>query len=439
MTRRSTVAALAALPLLGIALPAGSSAGSTPPGEQVRTAVVSVDRNGGPANAGSGVAKVSHNGNRVAFVSFATDLVGVDIGDYANVFARTRSTGRTQLVTRTWTGEPTDGPSRVNGVSRTGRFVAYDSAATNIARRDTNGVYDIFVRDLEQGRSERISVTYDGKQPDRESFRPSLSGNGRIVVYDSYATNLVPHDTNGGFDVFLRNRQTDTTRRISVGPGGLQADGESTGAVISADGGVVCYESGAENLVANDGNDEPDVFCYDRATRTTELASVALDGTSGVDNAVMGDVSADGRFVVFTSLGNDYVEGDGNGFADVFVRDLQEDSTVRVSLTTAGAGRKATSFWPSISADGSVVTFDTDGAFVPGDTNTKYDVYRHRLTDGTTRRVSVADDGAQGSLASLLNDLSGDGRFVVFLTDNNFTAGADNHRTDVMIRGPLSP
>lgn len=436
---RVTLAVAVALALLtagaATAAPDADRSGAAPG----RTRLVSVGLGGSPGNGSSGSAKISTDGNRVAFGSSARNLVRGDDDGGSDLFVRTRSTGRTVLVDLGWDGEQSTGPSRVNELSRTGRYVAYDSAAADLVPNDTNDQYDIFVRDLRRQRSERVSVSSSGEQANSYSNLPAISSSGRFVAYTSYATNLVPDDTNGGLDVFLRDRREDTTTRVSEGEGGVQAAGESASAVISANGRVICYVSNADNLTPDEDNEYGGIFCVDRIAGVPELVSHTFDGSPIGYYPVLGGVSAGGRYVVFSSLADNIVADDTNEVADVFVRDLRTDTTRLVSVTSSGEQADAESFWPSISDDGAVVSFDSLASNLVGDdTNGKYDVYVHRLDTGRTRRASVSTAGAQGNLASLVSNLSGDGRFVVFNTGaTNLVPGDTNGAADVLVRGPL--
>src|SRR5690606_11863360 len=142
----------------------------------------------------------------------------------------------------------------------------------------------------------------DGTQADRNSLVPSISADGRFVAFQSVATNLVPGDTNGNNDVFVHDRQTGVTQRVSVASDGAQGNGISTTASISADGRFVAFQSAASNLVPGDTNGATDVFVHDRQTGVTERVSVASDGAQGNANTSEASLSADGRYVAFQSV-----------------------------------------------------------------------------------------------------------------------------------------
>src|SRR6185295_7492640 len=186
---------------------------------------------------------------------------------------------------------------------------------------DTNGASDIFVRDLVGGTTERVSIPNGSGQADAASYAPSISADGRFVVFESEATNLVGGDTNNLRDIFVRDRQLGVTERVDVPTGGGEADATSYTPSISADGRFVSFGSLATDLVGGDTNGTGDVFLRDRQIGTTARVSVDSAGAQG--NFVSDDpvISADGRYVAFRSYATNLVPGDTNGFTDVFVRD----------------------------------------------------------------------------------------------------------------------
>lgn len=228
------------------------------------------------------------------------------------------------------------------------------------------------------------SVSSAGVQGNRGSAGDNeagaqLSANGRWVVFVSDATNLVPHDTNARTDVFVRDRQAGTTRRVSVSSSGAQAAGRpSRGATISADGRWVVFASLADNLVPHDTNDASDVFIHDRvggATRRVSVSSRGVQGTGG-GAACLCAVSAHGRYVAFSSISPNLVRGDTNGDTDVFVRDLRTGSTRRVSVRSGGGQLSSRSLGPAMSADGRYVAFTSPAPTLDGtDTNRLDDVF----------------------------------------------------------------
>ncbi|HEY1331134.1 MAG TPA: hypothetical protein VGH10_06630 [Actinomycetota bacterium] len=287
--------------------------------------------------------------------------------------------------------------------------------------------------------NELASVSTDGIQGNDISGRfagPAISGNGRVIAFDSQATTLVPHDTNHRVDMFVHDRDTGETDRISVGPTGAEANGTSTRPAIDDDGNLIAYDSDASNLVAGDTNRLMDVFAFDRTTGTTQRVSVSSTGAQGNGSSDDPSVSADGRYVAFVSTSSNLVQGDTNHVEDIFVRDLVAGTTERVSLNSAGQQGNSSTTITAISPDGNWVAFGSFATnLVPGDTNGQFDVFLHDRTTGQTQLVSVASDGTQGDATSFGPAVSGDGQFVVFWSDaTNLVPGDTNDRRDVFVR-----
>jgi hypothetical protein len=266
--------------------------------------------------------------------------------------------------------------------------------------------------------TERLSVASNGAEGLDNSYQPALSADGRYVTFISNAQNLVPNDTNAAYDVFVRDRQTGITERVSVGPGGVQANNASTSPpAISADGRYVVFVSSASNLVANDTNANSDVFVRDRQTATTTRVSVASNGAQGNGFSDNATISANGRVVMFRSASTNLVANDTNTYQDLFLHDRQTGATVRISVSSAGVEANNYSFGGALSADGSIAAFSSPASnLVAGDTNNFQDVFVRDVQAGTTTRVSVAPGGAQANNGSGGPVLSGDGRYLGFST-----------------------
>ncbi|MEO5899704.1 MAG: hypothetical protein ABIR68_06180, partial [Ilumatobacteraceae bacterium] len=216
------------------------------------------------------------------------------------------------------------GDSIAPAISADGRYVAFESFANNLVPSDTNGVGDIFVHDLQTDTTRRVSVDSAGQQAlGGESIAPSISADGRFVVFHSSATNLVSGDTNGKFDVFVRDTVANTTARVSVATGGAEGDNNSTFAHISGNGRFVTFFSSATNLVPGDTNALFDVFVRDLLAATTTRISVTSAGgqATGGLGSQLPSISADGRFVAYESTTVNLVPGDTNGKSDVFLHD----------------------------------------------------------------------------------------------------------------------
>ncbi len=320
-------------------------------------------------------------------------------------------------ITQCVSGAQTGAASYDPVMSADGRFVVFSSTATNLVAGDTNGTVDVFLKDRTTGLIERISVDSAGIQGNNGGGGGSITADGRYVAFGSSSTNLVPGDTNGVSDIFLRDRLSGTTTRVNPAADGGEANGSSGGTSISADGRYIAFWSQATNLVPGDTNGVADVFVRDLQTLTTERVSVATDGTQADHACYDALLSANGRFVVFDSPATNLVAGDTNGHFDVFVRDRQLGTTVRASVSTLGTEANDDCFDPAISADGRFVTFWSPADdLVPNDTNAHHDVFLRDLQSGTTEIVSVGflwqPYNGDGWLGGAVSD---DGRFVVFL------------------------
>jgi Tol biopolymer transport system component len=425
------VALVAATALL--ALPAWAEAAA-------KTRRASVNSAGVSANLSSADPGISVGGRYVIYVSSASNLVPGDTNGVADIFVRDMKTGTTRRVSIRSGGGQSDGASTLPSISGDGRYVAFESAATNLVAGDSNGFNDVFVRDRKTGKTRRVSVGSGGIQGDERSGNATISANGRFVIFGSRATNLVSGDTNGFDDIFVRDRKTGKTSRVSRSSAGTQANGPSHDPAISASGRFVVFDSGASNLSSGDTNAQDDVFVRDRKTHTTRRVSVSSAGVEGNNWSGYPSISASGRFVVFGGDASNLVAGDGNAGSDTFVRDRKTGKTTRVSVSSAEVEGNFGSLSepPSISNDGRFVAFESSASNLIGaDGNGRRDVFvRDRLT-GTTRRVSVGA-GAESDGFSENPAISADGRFVVFDSDaTNLVGGDGNGVNDVFRRGPL--
>ena len=442
-TSVATGLVVAAAVLLAATPAAATPAAAAPAAATPTLTRASIGNGGRQGTADSGSPSLSATGRFVAFSSEAP-LVPGDTNGTWDVYLRDVQAGTTRRVSVSTGGAQGNATSGVFGpasVSGNGRYVAFESAATNLVPGDTNNVTDIFVRDTQRGTTVRASVPSAGGQGNNFSDEPAMSADGRYVAFESAASNLVPGDSNGVNDVFVRDLQRGGTRRVSVGAGGTQPNGLSDVPEISADGRYVAFESAARNLVPHDTNSANDVFVRDLTAGTTRRVSVSSSGVQGNDDSgVYGSptLSADGGTVVFESAASNLVPGDTNGALDVFARDLRHGRTVRVSVT--GTGHQAGDYSTVSGARCSVPMAGTSRSSpppptcVPGDTNSVTDVFVHDLQAGTTRRVSVAADGRQAKLYSDEPALSADGGMVAFESLAALVPGDTNRVDDVYVR-----
>lgn len=435
--RRSLLALPTILGLLVTALPAGAAP---------TTARVSVSNTEKPGNKASFDPQMSPNGRFVAFESKATNLTPNDLVDtQLDVFLRDRQEGNTTLVSVNSAGVKANDYSDDGFVSANGKIVVFESQASNLAPKDAPGSGDdsgdVFVRNLETGKTKLISVAMAGQEPDEDSSDVSVSGNGKLAVFESDATNLVPNDTNGQEDIFLRDLAAGTTTRISVSSEEAQGNDESESPVISTDGTAVAFESNATNFDTYEleGDSDNDIFVRDLVSGETTRASLTTSEEPGDGSSFDASISATGDYVGFSSYATNFSAADPDIYSDVFLRDMVAGTTDLVSVNSSEGGGTDDSFDTAVSQTGRYVAFTAYGAFVGSDTNGVKDVYLRDRTKETTKRVSVAADGAQGTKASDDPIISATGSFVGFDSiAPNLVTGDRNGTSDVFMRGPLN-
>lgn len=446
-------------------------------------------------------ADITPDARWVVFQSSATNLVAGDTNQRTDIFRADRQTGVIDRVSLTDAdGEATGGAlgavTTNPSISDDGRYVAFQSSTTNLVPGDTNNASDIFVRDTLLGTTTRVSVSSAEVQATGLSRFPQISGDATTVVFDSLASNLVASDTNAVRDVFARDLVAGTTERVSVDNAAVQSNGESQQPITNVDGDIVAFRSVGTNLVAGDTNGVSDVFVHERSSDVTELGSrtssggfpnslsgqvggygLSRDGrwlafTSNGDNVMPGvsggeaylldrdtgvldlvsrttagvegntvsgagpiGVSDDGQLVAFVSLASNFAAGDGLLTVDVFVRDRAAATLTLVSRTAASSTTPVQSALQSAttSGDGALIVWSSTAAgVVTGDTNGTADVFLFDRAAGTNSRVLA---GAQGNGASGLTDQSSDGRYVAFVSDaSNLVPGDTNAVADVFVR-----
>jgi Tol biopolymer transport system component len=387
---------------------------------------------------------ISPDGRYVVFSSYATNLVAGDTNDSEDVFVYDRDTDTVERVSIADDDTEGDADSYQAVISADGRYVSFFSTATTLVAGDTNAVGDIFVYDRDADTIERVSVTDAGVQGNGRSVNPSVSADGRYVAFNSLATNLVAGDTNAVDDVFVYDRDTDTIERVSVTDAGAQGNGSSVSPSVSADGRYVGFSSGSTNLVAGDTNAVGDIFVYDRDADTIERVSVTDAGAQGNGQSINADISDDGRYISFTSAATDLVAGDTNGWQDIFVYDRTADTIERVNVTEGGVQGDANSISNAnaLSPDGRYVVFGSDATnlFV-GDTNGASDVFLYDRDENDLMQVSVNSSGDEGDNSAFTPAaVATDGLFVAFYSDaSNFVAGDTNGQSDVFVTAFAPP
>lgn len=338
---------------------------------------VSIGPRGRQGNRSSFDPAISADGRFVAFVSDARNLVARDTNRATDVFVRDRLKGVTRLVSGGRGGAPGNAAVIFRpAVSGNGRFIVFRSAASNLVPRDTNNCYDLFLWNRATGKTTRVSVGRRGVQANDDSGEPTISPDGRYVAFQSEASNLVTGDTNAVFDVFIRDRAAGTTERVSVGQGGTEGDGGSFNPAISDTGRFVAFTSGASNLIATDSNGRGDVFVRDRSANATKRVSNGVGGQE--TNAFSGhpDISSNGRYVVFMSQASNVMRGDRNAALDVFFVDRATGRVRLVSVNRRGGWGNGESYRPTMSNSGRYVGFMSLATnLIARDTNDQPDVF----------------------------------------------------------------
>lgn len=423
-----------------------------------------------PGNAASQRPSLDQDGRYVAFYSEASNLVSGDSNQLADVFVKDSATGVITRISTSSNGQQGNGRSLNPAISGNGRYVVFQSEASNLVGGleipDTNGFADIFRYDNLTGQIRRVSLGAGGVQANNTCANPAISGDGRIIVFESTATNLVGSSVAGRSHVYLYDSSTDTIRRISAGP--AEGNGGSFNPAVSFDGAYVVFASDASNLVAGDGNGRRDIFLYDVSKRTLRRVSVPSGGAGEADGAsTTPTISGDGRHVAYSSTATNLDGFDSNGVPDIYVTDTVTLSTVRVSVPNSGGEASDTSLnpvgsiTPSISTNGRYVAYASladnlaDGDYVGEDHpvvkdgNFSQDIYvydRDVSGSGTfdasgntfTTRVSVNRFGyqtinvlgEQSSAASLQPAISGSGRFVAYSVDAEGSSGVIHAATN---------
>ena len=414
------------------------------------TSRASVDSASAQGNGASGSPGCSADGRYVVFDSSATNLVIGDTNGTTDVFMRDRLTGNTSRVSLNSSFAQGNGYSQAAAISANGRYVAFWSSSTNfdLVTPDTNGAWDVFVRDTLTGTTTRVNLDSSGAQSnaviEAGYIKPAISADGRFVAFESSASNLVSSDTNGVDDVFLRDTLNGTTTRVSVDSSNAQGNGESIHPSISANGQYVAFGSSASNLVSPDTNGSYDVFVRDTLGGTTTRVSDGLSGAQGNDSSYYPFISATGQYVAFMSAATNLVTGDTNNRWDAFVRDTVAGTTTRVSVGSGVPGTQGNDGGSDahITPDGHYAVFVSDSTnLVSGDTNGKWDVFVRDMQAATTTRVSVNSSGAQADSAGSSGEaaISANGQFVVFPSGaSNLVPSDTNGVNDVFVRDLLN-
>lgn len=404
---------------------------------------VNVDSSGNQANDFSRFPRISTNGRYVVFESDADNLVAGDTNESDDIFRHDLLTGETIRVSLVDNGvaeSPAGG--RSPSISSDGDRVAFTSAS-NLVGDDFNGLTDAYVRIISSSDTTRVSTDPAFADPDGNTHKVEISGDGEWVAMESQAGNLVSGDGNGLVDVFLRNIFSGVTIRLPA-LGGADPDAPAGISDINSDGQVVVFISAATNYVTGVTNGQADVFVYDAVSGQVELISANVMGNGGNDYSQSGVVSGAGRYVAFESRADDLVPVDINPEADAFVYDRQTGSMSLVSVASGGLQATAGSaFNMCLSASSAILAFaTTSDELFPGDINVATDIVTHARNAGTTELGSLSGSGGPyplipGSSASRVSSLSDDGRFALFSSRAVNLLGIESRLIDLIYRADL--
>ena len=408
---------------------------------------------GSQTDGGSTTPTISADGRFVVFNSLATNIV--EGGQASQLYLYDRKTGSTELVSLASDGSPANYEAYYPAISSDGRFIAFGSNATNLAGELPG---EIYLRDRKTGETVLVSGPVDGSMPSADANGPSISGSGRFVAFLSFSENLVPEDTDILPDIYVRDMQENTLHLASVSSSGEKGNSDSGvagGQSISRDGRYVAFQSYASNLVAGDTNEVSDVFIHDRSTGKTERISVSSSGQQANAESNSQVISGSGRYVGFTSAASNLVPGDTNGVVDVFVYDRQTHKTERVSVSSTGSQQAAGVIYGvenfahlSISDNGRYITFVSqatnfekgmristcDYAVIGGSSGPCANIYLHDRQTGKTSLLSAASKKQSGNSVSYSPAISPDGNWVAFGSDaSNLVSGDTNGQADIFL------
>ncbi|GAA1723736.1 S-layer homology domain-containing protein [Aeromicrobium alkaliterrae] len=377
----------------------------------------------------------SADGRYVVFSSPATNLVAGDSNGNYDVFWRDMTTGETRLVSRaaTATGVIGNGASFSPDVSDDGRYVTFESSSNNLVPGDTNATGDVFLRNMVTNAISVESVSSSETVANGPSTQARISANGRFITFVSYAVNLVAVDSYDGADVFVRDTQGGgLTERVGLGPNGTSPNQTAMFPSISSDGKLVAFQSSATNIVAGNSDGRPDVYRWNRDTNVTTLVSPDPFGNGGSSAAKSPRISDDGDSIAFHA--EDLTTGP-TPRSDVFVWSRSTGATTKISSSPTGAAANGSSVEPSISADGRYVSFGSSASnLVVGDTNAKADVFFHDRRTRITTLVSKSGGTGAGNADSSAAAVSADGTRVAFLSAaTNFVLIGTNNVTQAYV------
>jgi Tol biopolymer transport system component len=377
----------------------------------------------------------SENGRYVATTWSDWAATPGDTNGELDVFVIDTYTNAIERVSLSSTGQQTTAESRIAAISPDGRLVAFTSRGRLVPGLAA-GIQRLYLRDRATGQTTCLSVNSAGEPANADSSEACFSADNRFAVFMSFASNLVagaPHGTN---HVYLRDLQTGQTTCVSRAPSGAFANSPCRAPAISADGNTLAYVSRATNLAPGDSFLRQDVFLFDRTTGTTSYASVSSAGVLGDRDSDVPKLSADGRFVAFSSRARNLVPGDTNLAEDAFVHDRLTAQTTRVSVDSSGGESTGYTVVSGISADGRFVAFYSSAStLAPLDLNGTADVFVHDRLTGQTSLESRDSAGLQTEQPTTAIGFSSDGRFVLLTSwSGSLAPGGVNGNGNLYLR-----
>jgi Tol biopolymer transport system component len=388
------------------------------------TTLISKKSQKNPSNGASNEPATAETGQFVAFRSSATNLDSERCSNGVNhIFVSDRNTGTIRCVSLNSNGREGDQDSLAPSISADGQFIAFTSTATNLAGdKCDNGFNQIYVRDRSTGTTKCISVNSNGHAANQHSHAPSISPDGTLIAFDSAATNLRGNKCDNGFNhIFVHDLTEGTTTCVSVRTNGDEGNGDSFDPSISADGRVVVFQSTATNLATRCDNGNSHIYMRNLVTGETSCISVNNDGKQSNGNSALARVSGDGRFVVFQSDPTNFTARCSNGFNHIFVRDTVEERTTCASIDNRGNQGNNDSVQPSISSDGRFVAFSSAASNLTGNrcVTGNVQVFVRDRTDEKTMCASVGPKNVEGNSESINPSISANGALVTFESDSN--------------------
>lgn len=392
------------------------------------------------SNGNSSKGNFSPDGTKIVFYSNASNLVENDTNNRVDIFIKDLITGIISRISTDKDGNQSNGNSDSPSFSPDGNKILFISAATNLVSNSTNDGYAVFIKDIIDNSITMVSTSYSGSHPDADCFNPSFSRDGKKVVFSSNASNLISNDTNGYEDIFVKYLSSGFISRVSTSSTGIQANRYSREASFSPNGENVIFTSKASNLVSNDTNAVNDIFIKNLLDQSiirisTDSNGDEVFGYGDEDDQGSWDAkfSPDGSKVLFSSQAITLVDNDTNYRIDLFLKDIETGEVTILSTNSEGAQANYDSYEAQFSYDGNKIVFTSAASnLIEGDTNNTYDVYIKDLTNGNFSRVSTDSLGNQANSFSNGASFSNDGKKVVFTSNaSNLVETDTNSRYDI--------